>query len=270
MKAVRTRIGWADFGDYEHFGLRLHRDLVGRIGYLGITVFGVTGRTLEGDELGILEDVAVCAHVPEPRVWPLKLARLVASSGRPIAGYLAASFVLDGDFIGGDSVARSAVTLSEVADALRAAGDPSDPGARRAIITRYVRERDPWPGVGVQQRAVDERVTGIRRCLAQRGLASRPWWTLSEDLWSVLQAERGLGANVFEAIGAVGLDVGLTPAQIGALTTALLQPQFLAHAVEGAEQRAEELRRLPPEAVHFTGHAPRRSPRAAATGEPDR
>lgn len=255
MEPVRTRIGWADFGDYEHFGVRLHRDLVGRISYVGLAAFALTGRRLAPEDVAVLDDITASAHVPEPRVWPMKLTRLVGSLGRPITGYLAGSVVLDGDFIGASAIERGAVLILEAEAAV--AGSADRPAALRA----YVRSRDPWPGMGVHQRNVDERVTSIAACLERRGLATRRFWSVANELWAAVRDELGLDPNVFDAVAAACLDLALSPPQIGALAALLLQPQFLAHAFEGATDRAPALLHLPDECVRYVGPAPRESPR---------
>ncbi len=81
---VRTRVGRSLTGDYDHFGLRVFRDLAGQTSYLGLVAFAVTGRRLSQADEAILDDLAVSSHVPEPRVWPIKLSRLGSSMGRAV------------------------------------------------------------------------------------------------------------------------------------------------------------------------------------------
>ena len=65
------------------------------------------------------------------------------------------------------------------------------------------------------------------------------------------------------AVAAAFLDMGMTPHQIGAMTTCLMQHMFFAHAVEGAGDSGHVLRLLPDECVSYIGREPRTSPRAA-------
>ncbi|MCL2722840.1 MAG: hypothetical protein FWD69_00230 [Polyangiaceae bacterium] len=259
MKPIATRVGWADFGDYDHFGLRLYRDLAGNITLAGLSVFSLTGRRLADEDIAVLDDVAACCHVTEPRVWPLKLARLGASSGRPITGYLAGLAVLDGDFIGTAAIEASARTLVELRAVLEREDALVNATLKTKAIRRFVETYAEWPSVGVHKRRVDERVVGIRSCLARRGRSERPWWTLAEELWPIMRELLGIDVSAFDAIGAACLDLGLLPKEIGALSAILLQPQFLAHAFEGAMQRADELRCLPSEAIRYVGPEPRKS-----------
>jgi len=76
-----------------------------------------------------------------------------------------------------------------------------------------------------------------------------------------VREQRKVEPNMGIAIAAAFLDLGMTPHQVGSLTSALMQHMFLAHAIEGSAQGAS-LRELPAGYVEFDGRAPRSSPRA--------
>jgi hypothetical protein len=50
--------------------------------------------------------------------------------------------------------------------------------------------------------------------------------------------------------------------EVGPLSSALMQHMFFAHAVEGARQAPQVLRRLPDRCIDYTGREARASPRA--------
>lgn len=75
--------------------------------------------------------------------------------------------------------------------------------------------------------------------------------------------------NIAAATAAVFLDVGFSPSQIGSLGPVLLLPNYLANAVEGAEQAPLILQRLPTEAIDDQTPSPRLSPRARAAADAD-
>ncbi len=256
VERITTHVGWADFGDFEHFGVRLYRDLAGRVSFLQLAVFALGAGRLSDEDAAVLDDVASCCHVADPRIWPLKLARLVASAGRAVTGHLAACVVLDGDAIGAYAAEAAALLLLEARQAPELAEADVAFGALLAGDTVPA-------GFGLQARRVDERVVALRGCVAARGRAELPFWRLAERLWAAGRDQRGLEPNAFGAIAAACLDVGLSPRQIGALTSILLQPSLLANAFEGAALRSAALVRLPPERIAYTGPAPRESPRAA-------
>ncbi len=254
MKPIATRVGFADFGDYDHFGKRLYRDILGHTSFLGLAVFAISGRLLDAEDVAILDDIAVCMHCPEPRVWPAKLARVAASSGRFFAGVVVGWAALDSE-IGVHLGEEAATMLLELEARLRAS--PSD-------LETFVRTRSALPGFGVHGRRVDERVEALRASLVKRGRTQGKYWLLAERLWPVAHAERQLDPSIWPAAAAVFLDLGIAPGHIPPLLSLLFQPSYLAHAVEGARLKSASLRQLPAEAVRYVGPAPRTSPRALA------
>ena len=255
MEPIVTRVGFADFGDYDHFGKRLYRDIAGRTSFLGLAVFAISGTLLPAEDVAVIDDVAVCMHCPEPRVWPAKLGRIAASAGHFPVGIVVGWSALDSE-IGvhlGDEAAHMLLDLQRELDA----GTDAP-----AIMAAFVKGRATLPGFGVHGRRVDERVEALRACLVRRGRSEGKFWKLAEALWPVAQAERSLDPSIWAAVAAVLLDLGLEPGQMGPLLSLLFQPSYLAHAVEGAKLKSPSLRRLPPEAVRYLGKEPRTSPRA--------
>jgi hypothetical protein len=268
VERIVTRVGWADFGDFEHFGARLYRDVAGRTSFLQLVVFALGAGRLSDADVAVLDDVATCCHVADPRIWPLKIARLAASGGRAVTGHLAACVVLDGDFIGAHAAEAAAELLLSARHAVDAVGEEGDEEGVGERVTGALDEllaRHPAPpGFGLQARREDERVLALQKCLVARGRADRPYWALATALWAAARRRTGLEPNAFGAIAAACLDLGLGPSEIGALTSLLLQPSLLANAFEGARLRSPALARMPDAAITYTGSPPRESPRAVA------
>lgn len=76
--------------------------------------------------------------------------------------------------------------------------------------------------------------------------------------------ERGLQPNIAAAAAAIFCDLGWSPDEIGSASSCLGVHMLIAHAHEGAQQRAAVAQRLPAAVVRYAGPAPRRSPRAVA------
>jgi hypothetical protein len=262
MEPIVTRVGFADFGDYDHFGKRLYRDIAGRTSFLGLAVFAICGRLLPPEDVAVIDDVAVCMHCPEPRVWPAKLGRIAASAGRFPAGMVVGWSALDSE-IGVHLGDEAAQMLLDLLGARVGATD------RPRAMAAFVQERGQLPGFGVHGRRVDERVEALRACLVRRGRAGGQYWMLAEALWPVAHAVGSMDPSIWAAVGAVLLDLALEPRHIGPLLSLLFQPSYLAHAVEGAQLKSPSLQRLPPEAVRYVGVPPRQSPRALAAGPTD-
>lgn len=258
MRTIRTHVGRSLTGDYDHFGLRVFRDLAGSTTYLGLIAFAVTGRRLTPEDEAVLDDLAVSSHVPEPRVWPIKLARIGASLGRAMPGFLCASVALDCDLVGGRVAEDAATLLVELGAHLAATTDDD------ASIAAFIEARKRLIGFGVPLRDVDERVVSMRKCLERRGRNKGTHWLLGERLWRVVKERRGVEVNIIGATAAIGLDLGFEPSDLVPIAAVLLQPTLLANAVAGAIESPEELRCLPPESVRYVGPAPRESPRKRA------
>lgn len=250
---VRTRIGWADLGDYEHYGVRLHATLTGRASLAQLLVFSASGVLLPAEAAAVLDDVAWAAHVPDPRVWPMKIGRLLAThSRRVVGGALAGMSALAGDALGETTFAATTDLVVRARAAL--AGAEPEASLRALLPTE-----GSAPGFGVQQRVTDERVVALRGCLARRGSAG-PHWAAFEALVE-LAAERGHGPNVFGAASAALLDAGVPAEATPTVLAQLLAPQFFAHALDGPRTAASS--ELAPSQVRYVGAQPRTSPRAA-------
>ncbi len=256
MSSIKTRVGRAGADDYDHFGVRVFRDLVGKTSYLGLIAFAITGRKLSREDEQVLDDVAVCSHVPEPRVWPMKLTRVVGSLGRPMPAFLCGSTVLDSDLLGGRVAGAASELLLELSAAV--AGKPD----RAAAIETFVRNHSRMIGFGVPVRSVDERVVALRKQLTARGRTNRFYWDLGEAFWAIAKDTRGLVVNIIGAVAAVCLDLGFRPHEVAPMAAMLLQPTLLSNSVEAAAEPAAALHTLPRASVDYTGPAPRTSPRA--------
>lgn len=257
VKTIDTRLGRAGFGDYDHFGVRVFRDLAGKTSYLGLIAFAITGRRLSAHDEAVLDDLAVSSHVPEPRVWPMKLSRVGASSGRAMPGFLCASVVLDSDVLGGRVAEDAAAALVALRGTLAANDDDAE-------IVAFVEQQKRLVGFGVPFRDVDERVVSIVACLARRHRTHGSYWTLAQRFWRVVKERRGVPVNIVGATAAICLDLGFEPREIAPMAAILLQPTLLANAVAGAVESPEALRCLPDEAVRYVGPPARESPRALA------
>jgi hypothetical protein len=257
MKPIRTHLGRAGFREYDHHGLRVFRDLAGTTSYLGLIAFSITGRRLSPDDEKVLDDLAVSSHVPEPRVWPMKLTRVAGALGRAMPAYLCGATVLDSDLLGGRVAEDAARLLVELRHAVDAGPD------REAAIATFVDTRKRLIGFGVPYRDVDERVLSLRACLERRGRADGGWWRLGEDLWRVAKARRNLVVNIIGGASAALLDLGFDLPHVAPMAAMLLTPTLLANAVEAAAEPAADLLRLPDEAISYVGPAPRKSKRAS-------
>jgi hypothetical protein len=250
--------GW---NEHRYFGHRVFEELAGNETLTGLTVLSVLGKRLNAEANGVVDDAACTLTLADPRIWPLKLTRLIASYGSTLPAAAAGLLSEENARIGPWTCAKAAELLLEFRATL---GERlHDREAVQGVVRAYLDgHRFVW-GFGTPFRERDERLVAFRACIEQRGRSELPFWQLMTGVSDVVHCARATEPNMGVAIAAAFLDLGLSPHQIGALTSALMQHMFLAHAVEASRDGAQ-LRELPAGYVEFDGHAPRLSPRATA------
>lgn len=258
LPSLPTRVGQARHGDNHFFGLSVGDDLAGRETVTGLIALSIAGRRLAPEERAVLDDVAVVMTVADPRIWPLKLTRVLSAYGSALPAMAAANLCIEHAHIGHFTTGVAAQNLVELARAVAAGDDVA--GAVNEMLGRGGR----FMGFGVPFRPRDERVVSLRGCLLARGRAAKPYWKLFEALCEVMYAQKGLSPNIGLGVAAACLDLGFSPREISLLAVALGQTDYLANGVEGAAQAPDVLRELPPHTVRYVGSAPRKSPRALA------
>lgn len=255
---LRTRVAHAGFDDHRWFGHGLG-ELVGNETLVGLVMLAACGRRPTAEERELLDELAVVLTVADPRIWPLKIGRLVASYGSAMSGFGAAQLCVESDALGpwtGEAAGKLLVDVRE------AAGDAADGETFARAAREAIAKRPILCGYGVPLRERDERCVMLRARLELRGRTSLPWWRVQERLSDHVRKERGAEPNISIAGTAMLLDMGLTPEQARTSAVFLMEHVFLANAVEGAEQSAPILRELPATSVHYAGPGPRESPRS--------
>jgi hypothetical protein len=257
--AIGTRVAWAGWHEHQYYGHRVFAELAGSETYAGLMAIAVGAPRLAPEERWVLEDICAVLTVAEPRIWPNKVSRLVASYGRVIPATLAGCLCFESELIGPWTTGQTAQNLVELAHAL---GEDRSEKAIEGAVIELLDRRKRLLGFGVPFRPKDERLVALTACIARRGRDGRLYWNLSERVWEVLRRLKGLEPNIGSGVAAAMLDLGLSPEQIPPLTIGLNLNIFLANAFEGARQAPEVLRRLPERLVEYVGPPDRLSPRA--------
>ena len=265
--SLPTRVGHAEWGDNHFRGYSVLHDLAGREGITSLLALAIAGRRLEENERLMLDDVATVTIVADPRIWPLKLVRVMSSYGGCNAAVAAITISLEDAPIGHHAAGRAAEVLIQLRQGLSAEGAElraKDDGVFEDLCRRLVRDNDRPFGFEVPFRDRDERVDMVSDRVAARGRSDLPYWRLFVKAADVFWRIKRLRPNIPVAMGAICLDMGFAPAQIGPLMTAMGASPFWANAVEGAEQAPACLQMLPADCVRYVGPPARLSPRAAA------
>lgn len=251
--------GW---DDHCYFGQRVFEELAGRESLTSLTALSVLGRRLSADQCAVLDDAAVCLTLADPRIWPLKLTRVIAAHGGMTAAAAAGLLIQEDARIGPWTCAKAAELLVELH--LQLVGTGFDAEAVDAVVCAYLDKHAFVWGFGTPFRKRDERLVAFRSCLERRGRRLLPFMRTFDAIAAVVTRERHAEPNIAMAIAATFLDLGLHVHEVGPLCTALLQHMFFAHAVEGARQAPPVLQRLPDRCIDYTGREARQSPRALA------
>jgi hypothetical protein len=262
LAPLPTRVGFAAWGENFLFGHAVGRDLVGTETYTGLIALAVRGRRPTAEERLVLDDIAAAMIAADPRIWPLKLIRVISSYGSTLPALAASKLCVERAMIGHWTSGEAAARLQSLFHAI--GGQVEDALAVRREVSRALASGARWTGFGVPFREQDERLLALRRCLEQRGRVSLPFFRLSETLAGVMLELKGLRPNIGTGVAAACLDLGYAPREIEVLALMLGQTDYLANAVEGAAQMPAMLRQLPAEVIRYAGPGPRQSPRSIA------
>lgn len=256
IESLPTSVARLIHDDHLWFGESVSRELASSATFAELMAMAVHRKRLGPEETGVIDDIAVVLTAADPRIWPMKVIRVVASYGRALPAMAVGHLVLQTGLLGPS-------TSGEAARNLLGLDDSSDEVLRKGVIDLLARRRR-LAGFGVAFRHDDERLTLLRACLERRGRTSLRYWSLSERMAQVVTELRGARPNIGLGTAAALLDAGLSPEAITMLTVGLSEHMRLANAVEGAAQAPEQLRELPACGVCYEVRGPRRSPRALA------
>ena len=257
---IVTRVAHAGSDDHRFFGHGALKELLGRETATGLLAMAILGRRVSLDEKQLFDALAVALTAADPRIWPLKAARIVASYGETLAGLAAGQLAMMGTYTGPRIIGTAAEHLARLRTAL---GDETRQDVIAQRIAEHMSHDERLAGYGIPMREDDERLVALRGHMIQAGRTELPHWRAQEALSVVMRRERKLPPNIGIGLAAALLDVGCTPAQAGALSIGLIQHDFAANAFEAAQQSSAAMQRLPEECVVYVGPAPRRSPRSA-------
>jgi hypothetical protein len=247
-------------GDNLYFGHSTAHGLLGTETVTGLLAMAATGRRPLPEERIMLDAIAVAGCSADPRIWPLKLTRLVSSYGGTLAGLSAGQLALEGKQIGPWVIGHAAGELVTLRERI---GDRFEVAAAVEEAAReHAAKRPRISGYGVPVRERDERLEALRGAVLKLGRQTLPYWSLQEALSTAVMRQWGAHPNVAIGIAAVLLDLGYTPLQASAVTTFVNQNVFAANAFEAAQQREPLMQKLPDECVSYVGPPLRASPRS--------
>ncbi len=253
MEPITTRVGQILDTDNRFLGRSVFEEWVHLVRTpsdalllsLGVTEFEELGR--EAVRL-----ISLCLMSPDARVWPLKLTRLLASWGDPLAGYFGAQLLTAGKVMGPGAGTGAARCLHWLAGEVGEA--PSQADVATALARWKSENPGPLGGFGVPFRELDERRVALLRFVGDGPLSKRRFWRLHLQL---VEAMAPVRPNCAISFVALLLDMGIAPERCG-LSLAVLMPHvFLAHALEASTLDGARLNQMPASQVAYAGIGPR-------------
>ena len=255
-----TRVGHIAYGRNRFCGA----DVFGKLAYevaipsdLIVRAFG--GRRLDTADREVLRCVALAVTSTDARVWPLKLARILASHGNLYAGFHGAQLANATDRMGPNAGTGAALALAAISDAVGAAHD--DASVIEAAAHRLVEAQAVIGGFGVPFRDEDERLVELAKLLECHPITRRRAWRMYRGLAAAVYARSKVRANVVAALAAIAIDFEIAPHRVGLFITIAMSHTFAAHALEACDHDGELLRELAVEHVEYRGQPPRVSRR---------
>lgn len=259
---VTTRTAHMGWDEHRYFGRAVFGELTGQNSLTSLMALSILGRELPRGCCALLDDAACALTLADPRIWPLKLTRLVASYGSTIPAAAAGLLIEEQARIGPWASANAAEALlslgAEISD------HASEPLHVRRVVDTYLAEHRVIWGFGTPFRARDERLVAFGDCMVRRGRSEGRYWRIFLLVADEIRAARGIEPNIAMGLAAALLDMAMTPREVGAMATALMQHMFFANAFEGAGESGLVLRLLPTECIRYVGREPRKSPRSTA------
>jgi hypothetical protein len=260
---VPTRVAHAYWKEHAFRGHRVFADLLGHTSLSGMLVLALGERLPTEDDCAFLDELAVISTFADPRIWPLKAARLVGSYGRFAPGLVAGYLAVDDADVGPAVCAPIARALRQIHE--KAGRDAADAmPAIEAWVHETLASSQRILGFGVPFRTPDERMVALEERLVARGRAGRPHWVLLQRVATVVRRERGIEPNIASGLAAALLDMGFGPDVIGPLAMLLFEITFVANAMEAAVEPAPVMRELPIDRIEYVGRPARESLRAKA------
>jgi hypothetical protein len=206
--AFQTSVGGAFPGTRAVFrGHDLHSELLGKISWIGLYTYGVTGRHLKPEQLTLLEHLWVCTSYPDSRIWNNRVAAL-AGSTRSTANLAlsAAEAVSEASIYGWRNEFRAVAFYRRTYQAMQAGATLAD------CLDLHLKTQGRLAGYGRPLASGDERLKPTMAMAQSLGLADGPHVRLAYAVERELQA-RGLPLqmNFGALVAAFGADFDLSP-----------------------------------------------------------
>lgn len=253
---LRTAVGACWPGSHALFrGLNLHTELQDS-DWLGLYVFGLTGRHFSPAEIRMLHGIWVLTSYPDTRLWNNRVGALAATTrSSAVLGLAAAVGVTEAGIYGGGPGIRAVDFFQRVGRAVDDGQELSEFVAEEMKVRRIY-------GYGRPLNSHDERLSSLRALAESLGFADGKHYRLALAVGEILVRDYKpfLLMNFAGLTAALCVDLGFTPRQYQLFnilkTLAGIPPCIL----EAAEKPAGAIYPLRCEQVNYIGVSPREWP----------
>lgn len=195
-----------DLGDHEIRGKLLFRDLVGQRSFFQVAAWTIAGLDLAASDAALLEQLGVNTQLIDAQIWPLAVARRIASLDLGLAHAL----------IGGlATLCTPAITVQPVASFMRFL-DRVDARVRAgaslgSVVDDILASGERISGFGRPVLGPDERVPHAFDLAVRYGRDSGPSVRLAREIARLLHERKALRINSAGVQAAIMRDLGFTP-----------------------------------------------------------
>src|SRR4051794_38104091 len=111
---LSTRSAHWGYDEHRYFGHAVFEELRGRESLADLTALSILGRRLSPETCALLDEAAVCLTMADPRIWPLKLTRVIAAYGRAVPALAAGLLIQEDARIGPWTMLKAAESLTDL------------------------------------------------------------------------------------------------------------------------------------------------------------
>lgn len=250
---LKSRVGGFVPGRQAVFrGCDLHDELKD-MDWVGLYVFGITGRRFPAAQLRLMNAIWTYTSYPDARLWNNRVAALAGSARSTGNLGVAAALAVSEASIYGRGIDIRAIEFLLGAHRHAQAGASLEDFARKELAARR-----SIAGYGRPLTSADERIAPIMALARELGLADGPYLALAHELESILLGGRWrLKLNYAGVAAALAADLGLSPREY----YLFLFPAFLAGMtpcyIDAADRPEGTTFPLSCAQVRYEGAAPR-------------
>lgn len=205
------------------------------ISWLGMLVFGITGRLVEKRHISLMEGIwNLSTSFPDPRLWNNRLGALAGTTRSTFhLGIASAIAVTEAKIFGGQPILRSTELLIKLHEIKQKERDI------KPFLSDYLQKYRSLPGFGRPIIGKDERIEPVMKLAKSLGLAGGEHLKLVKQVENYLDSKRlRQKANIAAVYGGLMADLGFSAVETYRITALAfstgIQPCYL-DAIEHKE-----------------------------------